>query len=119
MKITCEAAVAKLLPRGRYSCIVLAALLVIVIVASTSAESAQPAQDPPPGAEASSQPAQGRDETGLPADRDASANWRKAGLLSVGGIPTRTTVCATVTPLGNGQDDTARIQTAIDACPLD
>ena len=39
----------------------------------------------------------------LPADRDASANWRMAGMLSVGGIPNRTTVCATVGPLGVGQ----------------
>src|SRR4051794_9603902 len=44
-------------------------------------------------------------EAGLPADRDASANWRMAGMLSAGGIPDRTTVCATVSPLGRGQDD--------------
>ena len=54
----------------------------------------------------------------LPVDRDASANWRMAGLLSVGGIPNRTTVCATVSPLGGGRDDTANIQNAINACPL-
>jgi hypothetical protein len=54
----------------------------------------------------------------LPADRNASANWRMAGLLSLGGIPNRTTVCATVRPLGNRQDDTKNIQTAIDNCPL-
>src|SRR5689334_22455094 len=53
----------------------------------------------------------------LPAARDASANWRKAGLLSVGGIPTRATVCATVSPRGGGLDDTANIQSAINACP--
>jgi hypothetical protein len=36
----------------------------------------------------------------LPADRDASANWQMAGLLSVGGIPNRTTQCgATINPL--------------------
>jgi hypothetical protein len=54
----------------------------------------------------------------IPSDRDASANWRMAGMLSVGGIPARTTVCATVNPLGGGQDDTARIQSAIDSCPV-
>jgi chitodextrinase len=55
----------------------------------------------------------------LPADRLASANWANAGMASKGGIPNRTTVCgATVTPLGGGQDDSARIQAAIDACPL-
>jgi hypothetical protein len=54
----------------------------------------------------------------LPADRDASANWRMAGLLSVGGIPNRTTQCgATINPRGSGQDDTANIQAAINACP--
>ena len=53
----------------------------------------------------------------LPADDDASANWRMAGMLSVGGIPNRTTVCATVTPRGSGKDDTADIQNAIDSCP--
>jgi hypothetical protein len=54
----------------------------------------------------------------LPADRNASANWRMAGLLSVGGIPNRTVICATVRPLGNLQDDTKIIQTAISNCPL-
>jgi hypothetical protein len=53
----------------------------------------------------------------LPADRDASANWRMAGLLSIGGIPNRTTVCATVNPRGGGQDDTGSINTAISNCP--
>ena len=41
-----------------------------------------------------------------------------AGMLSVGGIPNRTTVCATVGPLGSGQDDTTNIQNAVNACPL-
>lgn len=54
----------------------------------------------------------------LPADRDASANWKMAGLQSVGGIPNRTVICATIGPLGGGQDDTANIQSAIDACPV-
>ena len=52
----------------------------------------------------------------LPSDRDASANWKKAGLQSVGGIPNRTTQCgATVHP--SGGDDTSAIQAAINACP--
>ena len=54
----------------------------------------------------------------LPNDRIASANWKMAGMLSVGGIPNRTTVCAMVSPLGNGQDDTGNIQNAINSCPL-
>lgn len=53
----------------------------------------------------------------LPPDRDASANWQVAGMLSVGGIPNRTIVCKTVSPLGAGKDDTANIQNAIEACP--
>jgi hypothetical protein len=54
----------------------------------------------------------------LPPDRNASANWTNAGLLSVGGIPARRTVCATVNPRGSGQDDTTSIQNAVNACPL-
>jgi hypothetical protein len=54
----------------------------------------------------------------LPVDRDASANWKKAGMLSVGGIPQRSTQCgATVNPLGGGQNDVPHIQAAVDACP--
>src|SRR5208282_4723650 len=54
----------------------------------------------------------------LPSDRDASANWKMAGMLSVGGIPNRTTQCGpTVNPRGGGLDDTANIQAAIEACP--
>jgi len=37
------------------------------------------------------------------------------GLNTVGGIPRRTTVCATVSP--SGGDDSQQIQNAIDACP--
>ena len=39
-------------------------------------------------------------------------------MQSVGGIPTRTTVCANVSPLGGGKDDTANIQSAVEACPV-
>jgi polygalacturonase len=39
-------------------------------------------------------------------------------MLSVGGIPGRTRVRATVSPLGSGTDDTPNIQNAINACPL-
>jgi hypothetical protein len=53
----------------------------------------------------------------LPSDGDASANWKMAGMLSMGGIPNRTTICATVQPLGSNQDDTANIQNAIESCP--
>jgi hypothetical protein len=54
----------------------------------------------------------------LPPDRNASANWSMAGMLSVGGIPNRTTLCTTVSPHGGGQDDTANIQAAINSCPI-
>jgi hypothetical protein len=54
----------------------------------------------------------------LPTARNASANWKMAGMLSVGGIPTRTSVCATLSPLGSDVDDTTQIDNAITACPL-
>jgi hypothetical protein len=54
----------------------------------------------------------------VPVAGDASPNWKMAGLASVGGIPTRTTVCATVTPLGGTADDFANIQAAINRCPV-
>jgi hypothetical protein len=54
----------------------------------------------------------------LPTDRNASTNWQMAGMLSVGGIPNRTTQCgATINPIGGGADDTANIQNAVNACP--
>src|SRR5579872_1793399 len=53
----------------------------------------------------------------LPSYDDAYANWKNAGLQSVGGIPNRTTVCATVNPLGGGKDDFTDIQNAINKCP--
>ena len=52
----------------------------------------------------------------LPSYDDAYANWSNAGLQSVGGIPNRTTICATVNPLGGGQDDFTNIQNAINNC---
>ncbi len=39
-------------------------------------------------------------------------------MLSVGGIPNRTTVCANVSPLGGNKDDTNNIQAKIEACPI-
>ncbi|HUB53319.1 MAG TPA: hypothetical protein VL986_14285, partial [Terracidiphilus sp.] len=53
----------------------------------------------------------------LPAYDDTYANWKNAGLALVGGIPNRTTICATVNPLGGGQDDYTNIQNAINNCP--
>jgi hypothetical protein len=54
----------------------------------------------------------------LPAENNVSTNWQNAGLLSVGGIPNRTTVCATLNPIGGGSDDASAIQTAINSCPV-
>jgi polygalacturonase len=54
----------------------------------------------------------------LPSVDDAYANWTKAGLQTVGGIPNRTAQCgSTISPLGSGQNDTSQIQTAINNCP--
>jgi hypothetical protein len=48
----------------------------------------------------------------LPADR--ATIWNPG--MGEAGIPVRSTVCATVSPLGGEHDDTARIQGAINAC---
>jgi hypothetical protein len=61
--------------------------------------------------------AQAQSSSVLPPQNDASANWEKAGMLSVGGIPGRSVVCTTISPLGAGQDDTANINNAIASCP--
>ncbi len=53
----------------------------------------------------------------LPPANNASANWKMAGMLSVGGIPNRTTVCATLTSNG-GADNSTAINNAIAACPV-
>ncbi|MFA5265036.1 MAG: fibronectin type III domain-containing protein, partial [Opitutaceae bacterium] len=50
----------------------------------------------------------------LPADR--ATTWNP-GLNSAGGIPNRTTISATLTPLGGGQDDSPQIRAAVNACP--
>jgi len=70
-------------------------------IAVPSAGAASPGGDPTAGL--------------LPSDRSAYANWTMSGLQSVGGIPNRTTVCATLSPSG-GNDSTA-IQNAVNACP--
>ncbi len=50
----------------------------------------------------------------LPTDR--VTRWQP-GVTYNGGIPERTDVCATLSPLGGGKSDTAQIQEAIDTCP--
>ena len=54
----------------------------------------------------------------LPSFDAVYANWANAGMQSVGGIPNRTTICATVNPLGGGQDDFTNVQNAINRCPV-
>ena len=51
----------------------------------------------------------------LPADR--ATVW-KPGMMAAGGIPARSTVCATLNPNTTNSDDTARIQAAINVCPV-
>jgi hypothetical protein len=55
----------------------------------------------------------------VPATGNACANWQMAGMLSVGGIPNRTTVCTTLSPIGAGADDSSNINNAIAACPAE
>jgi hypothetical protein len=50
----------------------------------------------------------------LPADR--ATVWNP-GMMGVGGIPVRSTVCSTLTPRGRELDDTSQIQAAINLCP--
>jgi hypothetical protein len=56
------------------------------------------------------------DPTGfLPADR--ATDWNP-GMMGVGGIPVRSTVCSVLTPRGGALDDAAQIQAAINSCPV-
>jgi hypothetical protein len=52
----------------------------------------------------------------VPVAGDASANWKMAGMLSAGGIPARTAICATLSP--SGGDDSDAINAAIETCPI-
>lgn len=52
--------------------------------------------------------------TFLPADR--ATTWNP-GMMGEGGIPNRSTVCATLSPVEGASDDTPRIQAAINSCP--
>jgi hypothetical protein len=49
-----------------------------------------------------------------PSDVPGNFAWNP-GLMSKGGIPNRTSVCATLSP--SGGDDSAAIQAALDKCP--
>jgi hypothetical protein len=51
----------------------------------------------------------------LPSNSDAWANWSKAGLATIGGIPNRTTIYTTLSP--SGGDDTPAINAALASCP--
>jgi hypothetical protein len=48
----------------------------------------------------------------IPADRNFAWN---PGMMSKGGIPNRTAICATLSP--SGRDDSSAIQTAVNGCP--
>ena len=58
--------------------------------------------------------------TVMPAENNVSTNWQKAGLLSIGGIPTNRTVCTTVSPTLKtppvSGDDSITINAAINGC---
>lgn len=60
------------------------------------------------------------DTPAVPTSRLATANWQTAGVTPNGGIPARSTICATIAAAtyGNGATDaTSGIQAAINACP--
>jgi hypothetical protein len=48
---------------------------------------------------------------------DRYTKWQP-GVTYNGGIPARTTLCATLSPLGGSSDDTPQIQNAVNACPM-
>jgi hypothetical protein len=58
----------------------------------------------------------------MPAYNNLTANWSSAGLAKIGGIPNRTTICATVNPTGlippASMDDAQVIQNAVTNCPV-
>jgi len=57
----------------------------------------------------------------IPASRLAQANWECAGMRCEGGIPARSTICATfaAATYGNGASDAAAaIRTAVTTCPV-
>lgn len=49
--------------------------------------------------------------------RERSTKWQP-GMMAAGGVPIRTTICAALTPSGGTTDDAARIQAAINTCPV-
>ena len=60
----------------------------------------------------SSQLALGQSTQIIPPDRNFTWN---PGMMSKGGIPNRTTICATISPRSG--DQSAAIQAALDSCP--
>jgi hypothetical protein len=87
------------------------ATIVVVGLGLTAVSVADPIQS---GAGAAGSPSGGADTSILPADR--ATTWNP-GMMGAGGIPVRSKACATLAPRGGGQDDTAQIQAAINACP--
>src|SRR5262249_62139381 len=51
----------------------------------------------------------------IPASR--MTDWTKPGLTARGGIPRRTTIFKTLSPLGGGRGDDPQIRAAINPCP--
>lgn len=48
---------------------------------------------------------------------EARTTWFMPGVTYNGGIPARTTLCATLSPLAGGADNTTAIQNALSGCP--
>jgi hypothetical protein len=89
-------------------------LLVTIVVAGLGPITMSMADHIHAGTDAVASPPGSTDTSILPADR--ATTWNP-GMMGEGGIPVRSTVCASLTPRGGGQDDTAQIQGAINACP--
>jgi hypothetical protein len=89
--------------------------VLVLVAAGSCLATASVADQIPSGSDVVVAPPGSPDTGILPADR--ATVW-KPGMMVAGGIPVRTTACATLTPRGNGQDDTSQIQGAINACPF-
>lgn len=48
---------------------------------------------------------------------ESRTTWFKPGVTYNGGIPARTTLCAILSPLAGGADNTTAIQSALNSCP--
>src|SRR5262245_51198824 len=91
-----------------------AAAVIASVVASVNLAVCAPASSTAAGNESTSRSAPADDDARAVLSAERSTVWNP-GMMGVGGIPTRSTVCHSVAPRGGKLDDTAQIQAAINA----